>query len=98
MVKKRFFPSVIELRLDSGILGKNSCSVGNALVIQLLCKLLVLNGKHLHTQKGGIDCTVDGNRCHWYCYRKDNVDLNVLVDQSGGSELRAFEIILTSKE
>ncbi len=41
---------------------------------------------------------VDGNRCHWYCYRKDNVDLNVLVDQSGGSELRAFEIILTSQE
>ena len=41
---------------------------------------------------------VDGNRCQWHCYRKNNVDLNVLVDQTGGSELRAFEIILTSKE
>lgn len=41
---------------------------------------------------------IDGNRCYWYCYRRDNVDLNVLVDQTGDSELRAFEIILTSQE
>ena len=41
---------------------------------------------------------VDGNRCQWHCYRNNNVDLNVLVDQTGDSELRAFEIILTSKE
>lgn len=41
---------------------------------------------------------IDGNRCRWHCYRKDNVDLNILVDQTGGSELRAFEIILTSQE
>ena len=37
---------------------------------------------------------IDGIRCHWQCYQKNNVELNVLVDQTGNSELRAFEIIL----
>ena len=38
--------------------------------------------------------TVNEQPCLWFCYEKDSVELNVLIGQTGNSELRAYEMIV----